>query len=379
MKLHIVSFQVPYPPSYGGLVDVYYKLKALKEAGCHIILHTYKYRTEEATELNEIADEVYYYERYTGIGSLLSWLPYMVYSRRNRLLLERLQSDDSPILFEGLHTCYFLNHKSLRQRFKFVRTHNVEHDYYKHLGRSTVSWVKRCYYMSEAWKLRRYEKQLGYANALFAITPSDKDYFSKKYPSVPAFWLPCFFNDLQGEHTTGTDNYILYHGNLSVDENIKAALYILDNIVPCLDENIRVIIAGKSPVPALNHRIVSFRNVELIANPKEEVMDRLIARARINLLITFQSTGIKLKLIHALYKGHGHCLVNSPMLTDDALTPLCRVADEPQEFVNQIHNLYQAPPEEEEVNRRIEHLQTIYDNHANACELVSAMKSLMKT
>ena len=36
MKLHVVSFQVPFPPDYGGLIDVYYKLKALKEAGDEI-------------------------------------------------------------------------------------------------------------------------------------------------------------------------------------------------------------------------------------------------------------------------------------------------------------------------------------------------------
>ena len=30
MKLHVVSFQVPFPPDYGGVIDVYYKLKALK-------------------------------------------------------------------------------------------------------------------------------------------------------------------------------------------------------------------------------------------------------------------------------------------------------------------------------------------------------------
>lgn len=37
MKLHVVSFQVPFPPDYGGLIDVYYKLKALKEAGCSVV------------------------------------------------------------------------------------------------------------------------------------------------------------------------------------------------------------------------------------------------------------------------------------------------------------------------------------------------------
>ncbi|MEI7802398.1 MAG: mannosyltransferase, partial [Bacteroidota bacterium] len=42
-QLHIISFNVPYPPDYGGVIDVYYKIKALKEAGVKIHLHCYEY------------------------------------------------------------------------------------------------------------------------------------------------------------------------------------------------------------------------------------------------------------------------------------------------------------------------------------------------
>ena len=80
MKLHVVSFQVPYPPDYGGLIDVYYKLKALKEAGCSVVLHTYRYGMEEQPALLDVADDVHYYERFTGWRSMFSFLPYIVYS-----------------------------------------------------------------------------------------------------------------------------------------------------------------------------------------------------------------------------------------------------------------------------------------------------------
>ena len=41
--LHIVSFDIPYPPNYGGVIDVYYKLKALHRKGVKIILHCFEY------------------------------------------------------------------------------------------------------------------------------------------------------------------------------------------------------------------------------------------------------------------------------------------------------------------------------------------------
>ena len=30
--LHIISFDVPYPANYGGVIDVFYRVKALTEA-----------------------------------------------------------------------------------------------------------------------------------------------------------------------------------------------------------------------------------------------------------------------------------------------------------------------------------------------------------
>ena len=108
-KIHIVSFQNPFPANYGGVIDVYYKIKALKNAGYYIILHTYCYgRDKSENDLKNVADEVYFYTRKTGIISQLSFLPYIVNSRRDNKLLTDLLKDNYPILFEGLHTCFLL-------------------------------------------------------------------------------------------------------------------------------------------------------------------------------------------------------------------------------------------------------------------------------
>ena len=41
MKLNVVSFDIPYPPDYGGVIDIYYKIKALNSAGIKIHLHCF--------------------------------------------------------------------------------------------------------------------------------------------------------------------------------------------------------------------------------------------------------------------------------------------------------------------------------------------------
>ena len=37
--INIVSFNIPWPANYGGVIDVYYKMQALHKCGVKIILH----------------------------------------------------------------------------------------------------------------------------------------------------------------------------------------------------------------------------------------------------------------------------------------------------------------------------------------------------
>ena len=372
--LHAVSFQVPFPPTYGGIIDVYYKLQALKTAGCRITLHTYRYRCPEAPALADVADRVLYYERATGPTSMLSTLPYIVYSRRNPRLLEALTADNAPILFEGLHTCFFLNHPALRDRFKIVRTHNIEHAYYAELAKAAPLGYKHTYYRMEAAKLRRYEPQLRHADALLAITPDDRAYFAKQYPEVRTEWMPCFYDNHRPNPTADTtEPYVLYHANLAVAENVRAAVFLLDEIVPRLRPGTRVVLAGKAPAEGLKRRAARHPNVRMVADPDQPTMEHLIAQARVNVLLTFQSTGIKLKLLHALAKGHGHCLVNTPMLTDGALASLCTVADTPADLAAAIERMLAVAPSRLELEARATFLRTHYDPAENARRILDLL------
>ena len=382
LHLHIISFQVPYPPSYGGVIDVYFKLKALKEIGCHITLHTYRYRLPEAPELNEVADEVYYYERYTGVASQCACKPYIVYSRRNQLLLERLCNDTDPILLEGLHNCYFLNHPSLAHRIRVVRAHNVEHHYYMKLGKAAFPRPQSFYFFLEAAKLKRFEPVLHHADALLAITEEEQAYFEQHYPDIPSHIIPCFFDEgamqtADHQPVVATKPYMLYHGNLSVAENIHAALYLLKEVLPLLPpERQTLVIAGKDPASELVRQASKNSRVTLLPNPTDPEMDRLIQEARIHVLPTFQNTGFKLKLIHALTKGYGHCVANTPMLSDPALKRVCQVADSPQEWAEAIDRCADTQPTPSERAERLDFLHRAYNNKRNAEKIVSIVKQL---
>lgn len=372
-RIHIVSFQVPYPADSGGVIDVYYKAKALKDAGYNVVLHSYAYHgRENCSELQRIADEVYTYKRKTGLRSLLSFTPYIVNSRKSDELLKDLIKDDAPILFEGAHTTALLSSPLLKGRKKFVRTHNVECEYYRELARASTSPFKKLFFIMESWKLKRYEPELKYADILFTITDKEKKTFESICPGTKVELLPCFHNGLSSEvaaEDIGKGGYILYNGNLCVDENIKAALFLI-NEVAVATEGTKWIIAGNTPARSLYEAAERAGNVEIIANPTNDEMTRLITGAAVNILTTFQATGIKLKLLGTLYKG-GYCIVNDKMIESTGLDALCTIANTPIEMRDAIIRLTRTEISTEEIAERRKVLFEKYDNNRNITILTS--------
>ena len=137
--VNIVSFNIPYPPNYGGVIDVFFKIKALSDAGFKVYLHTFIYDRTPSEELKRYCKKIYYYKRNTGIIYNFSLLPYIVYSRKKKELLYNLNLNKYPIIFEGLHTCYYLGDISLKDRLCIYRESNIEHEYYDHLAIEAVS------------------------------------------------------------------------------------------------------------------------------------------------------------------------------------------------------------------------------------------------
>lgn len=345
--IHVVSFQNPYPPDYGGVIDVYYKLKALHDTGWRVTFHTYAYKgRDDISPLRQFADKVIVYERRRGLKSQLSRRPYIVNSRHDPRLIEDLCADDDPILFEGLHTCLRLDHPALKNRLKIVRAHNIEHDYYRGLARNAGSLAKKLFFRLESRRLKRFERILGHADIIAAVSPGDAAHFSELFPDKKVLLMPCFFDESEngsgaGEKLPGTERFVLYHGNLSVEENIGAVKYIADEIAPRLPDE-KFVIAGLNPSSELFAYSERQENVEIIASPNPEEMEELMTKARVTLLLTFQPTGLKLKLLNAISRS-AHIVGNRAMITGSGLENCVTIADTPEEITAAISRLLDTP------------------------------------
>jgi hypothetical protein len=228
MHLHIITLNIPYPPDYGGMIDTFYRIKALHALGVKIHLHCFEYGREHSEELESLCESTNYYKRKTGFFSNLSLSPYIVASRRSKTLLENLTKDDYPILFDGLHTTYYINHQALSGRKKLVRLHNIEHLYYKNLAENESKFVKKAYFLLESNRLRRYEKLLNYSDYILAISEGDKNSIDHKYHNV--ILSAPFHPYTEIKSLSGKGEYIIYHGDLSVQENAAIADSLIINI-----------------------------------------------------------------------------------------------------------------------------------------------------
>ena len=367
--LHVIAFDVPYPANYGGVIDVFYRVKALSEAGVKVHLHCFEYGRGEQEVLNR-CHKVKYYKRDTSFAKQLSLTPFIVNSRRSEDLVQDLLKDDYPILCEGLHTTAVLLDKRLKNRKIYVRAHNVEHDYYKALGLAERWCGKKLFYLVEAWKLKRYESVLKRANGIFAISQSDADYFSQKYGKVTL--VPGFNAADSVCSETGRGDYVLYHGNLSVRENENAAKWLIENVFAELD--LSCVIAGLNPSDKLVKLAKKHSNVTLVANPDDAEMIDLLRQAQVNILVTNQPTGLKLKLLNALYNGR-FCLVNTDMVKGTSLEDLCIVADEPEQMIAEIKRLMEEDFTEDDIEERDAQMRQLYDNEANAQRIIHAIIS----
>ena len=365
--LHVIAFDVPYPANYGGVIDVFYRVKALVEAGVKVHLHCFEYGRGEQ-EILKRCHEVKYYKRDTSFAKQLSLTPFIVNTRRSEALVQDLLKDDYPILCEGLHTTAVLLDKRLKDRKIYVRAHNVEHDYYKGLGDTERCGWKRFFYLVEAWKLRRYEPVLKRAAGIFAISQQDMDYFSERYQNVTL--VPGFNAADSVCSETGRGAYVLYHGNLSVRENEDAAKWLIENVFSELD--LACVVSGLNPSDKLKKLADKYSNVTLVANPEDAEMIDLLRQAQVNILVTNQPTGLKLKLLNALYNGR-FCLVNSDMVKGTSLEGLCVVADEPEQMIAEIKRLMEEDFTEEDIEERDTQMRQLYDNESNAKKIMEAI------
>lgn len=305
-ELQIIALDNPSPPDYGGAIDMYYKLLALKSVGVKIYLHVFHkqgIRNKLDKRLQQAIDEYYFYPRRTKVMNLLRSVPFAVCSRDSDVLIDNLK-ENVPLLFEGAHTtCQFdVIRSELPDQPIAIRGHNIETKYYRELSKHSLNPLKRFYYANESLKFASYEPKV-YSQADYCFSVSSAEIETITSFGARAFWLPAFFCEKLPDASCiqkkpngpRKEISVLFHANFEVSLNVRAAEWLLSKTP--LVKGMKFIFAGRNA--AAVSLANSVNDVVILNNPGKD-MDKIISSSDLVVLPGKQKSGVKLKLLKTI-------------------------------------------------------------------------------
>jgi hypothetical protein len=157
---------------------------------------------------------------------------------------------------------------------------------------------------------------------------------------------------------------------LSVSDNEEAAVYLIKKVFAKRD--IPLVIAGKEPSERLLQLAKQYDNVTIKANPNDAEMVDLLQNAQINVLMSFQKAGMKLKLLNALYRGR-HCVVNRHTVQNTGLESLCYVKNTSRDMRSFVESLMNVQFSNKQIAERKTILERDFSNASNAAKIVELL------
>ncbi|TBX68737.1 hypothetical protein EZL74_08055 [Flavobacterium silvisoli] len=336
--LHIISFDNPYPPNYGGVIDVFYKLKSLHELGFDIHLHCfYQDRNTVSDELKTITKSVHLYKKNRNPLFFFSSIPFGVKSRFCQSLVQNIKAVEAPVLFEGLQSTMLLHQTELTGK-KYLRMHNLESNFYAGMSRSETNGLKKILYYFESRKYRKYERQLNQFEQVFTLSVYENEQVKTWVDN--AVYLPVFHGNTKIKMLSEKGDYALYHGDLRLPDNKKTVQFLIRLFHKIPDY--QLVIASSNGKDFVEQQLKNAGNITFVTIESEAHLESLLANAHINVLLSFQQSGTKLKLVNSLFKSR-FCLINENMVDDKDILTLCELATTETDFIAKINELKNRP------------------------------------
>ncbi|WNJ16934.1 hypothetical protein [Pontibacter sp. G13] len=371
MHLHVIAHEPPLPAIFGSRIDMFYKIKHLAATGVRIHLHYFDTEPYRMYELEDLTQSITCYPIKSLLRTLPVQYPHSVKARADQRMLEQLLMDDSPILFEGLSSTYFLSHPGFTNRKKIVRLPFIDWEFCYQLAQHEPSYLQKKFLLAESRQLQHFEGTLPYADTLLTASPKATDYYSEKFEDVE--YLPIFHAQNQVTSQIGSGAFSLYHGNLSVPDNVQSCLFLIEEVFSHLPEQ-RLYIAGADPHPDLITAASAYQNVRLYPNPGQQELLDLQRDAHIHVLPTFQATANHVKLITSLFSGR-FVLTNPAMVHQTGLESITEVATSPEEFIRMIRGFFHQEFTAMDIAERKGVLLNHFDNARNALRIKELISS----
>src|SRR5690606_4677736 len=306
MKILVVSGFLPYPPIFGGAIDVWERIKGLHALGHEIDLAV----TDKMNPTQEQLDEMILYVRHfffvrreNKVQQLFNKLPLQLLSRKGVSTIDIYQTFDLLIL-ESEFCWHITLNKSITYKNIVVRVHNIEGHYFKALGKSSKSLREKVYYKMETSKIKRlsalvFDKadKLWFISKddLLSVNRSDKSVFMP-FPINGSFTLPF----------EKSGNNVVFMGSLFMQNNTFGLDWYLKNIHPLLmnevaDYHFYIIGSLKEANKEIEAKYQNLPQVTFVVNAP--CLKEYYTKSKVFINPMFHGSGVKVKSVNALVNG----------------------------------------------------------------------------
>jgi len=134
--------------------------------------------------------------------------------------------------------------------------------------------------------------------------------------------------------------------------------------------DMKCVIAGNHPHKDLIAFCEKYPNIELKADLSTDQIHDLIKKAHINVLHTNQNTGIKLKLLNAIYRGK-FAVVNPLMVDGSGLESLCVISKNFDAMLTKVQEFRLLDYTPQYFENRKKYLEEHFNNQLAVKELIN--------
>ena len=370
--VNIVSFNNPFPPKYGGIIDVYYKIEALYKIGYQIHLHCFvKEIPTHYDELSKITASISFYFAEPKWYHFFSKMPLSIISRSSKDLVDKLITNDAPIIFESLKSTCLMNDYRLKNRFKVLRLHNIEQNYFEGIAKSESNLFKKLMFFIEVSKYKKYEFNILNFQKVFTLSKYENSYIQENYNN--GVYIPVFHGNKEVVELSEFGSYSIFHGDLSTSDNRKVALFLIDVFKELPDY--KLIIASGFGKDFILKAIGNCSHIEHVEIQDFSHLKYLLNNAHIAISWSFQKSGTKLKLLNSLFNSR-HNIVNEHIIDDVAVFPLCNRVNSKNDLIQKIKYLHTIPYTKDHHLLKKEILAKTFSDENNAKHIDSILNKI---
>ena len=358
MRILVVAYEFPYPPTTGGRSDIWRRLKALRSLGHEVMLITWAYQksgfrpSEDqvaivsgmVTKLTVMDISASTLRR--GISLMLH--PYLPWPALCRLVpnttakgIERDARAFGPavLLVDGLYGLDLAKRLSASLDIPLAyRSHNIEYEYVSALWRAATGLKEKLRLSLYHLGLRRFEKSaFSHASVVYDISADGATHWrSHGYSHVEV--LPPFLDDADSKSDQcqadqlGEVRFLCgYLGNLYSPANVYGIKWFCEQVLHLLPSTAKVLIAGSRPTADVVAFLGRYPQVTLWPDPP--MVSDVYNAVQVLINPIFHGSGVSIKTVDMM--GSGKPVISTSVAKRGLSAEACEgffFGDDPGEF-----------------------------------------------